>query len=866
MDQRYNPKEIEEKWQRIWENQKLFKIKEDQNKEKYYLLEMFPYPSGKIHMGHVRNYSIGDVVARYKKMKGFNVLHPMGWDAFGMPAENAAIEHSAHPAKWTDENIDYMRNQLKQMGFSYDWDREFATCDVSYYRWEQLFFIKMYEKGLAYKRKSYVNWCDVCKTVLANEQVMGDGTCWRGHADDPGVTQRELEQWFFKITDYAEDLLEWCDKLPGWPERVLTMQRNWIGKSIGAEIHFPLENSKEVIKVFTTRQDTVFGATFMSLAPEHPLALSLSKGTSQEEAVRSFIEKTRRQDWRKRTAETTEKEGVFTGAYCLNPMTKARMPIFVANFVLMEYGTGAVMAVPTHDQRDFEFAKKYKLPLIVVIQPQDQTLDEKTMSEAYEGEGDLVNSGQFNGMDSVKARETIAEYLEKNGLGGKRVSYRLKDWGISRQRYWGAPIPIIYCERCGTVPVPEKDLPVVLPFNVEVTGMGESPLAGLKEFVETRCPKCGGPGRRETDTMDTFVESSWYFDRFACPDYHKGPLDKNRVDYWMPVDQYIGGIEHAILHLLYSRFFTRVLKEMGWVSIEEPFTNLLTQGMVCKEVYECPRDGYLFPDEVESQGENFICRKCGHQISIGRLEKMSKSKKNVVDPEYLIQKYGADTARMFCLFASPPEKDLDWSDQGVEGSARFLNRVWRLFYEQHQRVQNVKPLPFGTALEGEKKFLRQKTHKTIKKVMEDIERFHFNTAISAIMELVNEIYVSEVKDRDGEISKRVMREAIETVAVLLSPFVPHFAEELWEALGNKESVIRKAWPDYDREAVLEEEILIVIQVNGKLRDRITLPASYEEDEVKESALKSERTRRFIEGKKIERLVYVPQKLVNIVCH
>ncbi len=865
MNQRYQPKEIEEKWQKIWNDQKLFKVTEEPNKEKYYLLEMFPYPSGKIHMGHVRNYSIGDVVARYKKMKGFNVLHPMGWDAFGMPAENAAIEHRIHPAKWTYENIDYMRNQLKRMGFSYDWDREFATCDVSYYKWEQLFFVKMYEKGLAYKKRSFVNWCEICKTVLANEQVMSDGTCWRGHADDPGVTQRELDQWFFKITDYAEELLEWCAKLPGWPERVLTMQRNWIGKSIGAEIHFPLENSDEVIKVFTTRQDTIFGATFMSLAPEHPLAIRLSKGTQQDQAVREFVERMKRQDKIKRTAETTEKEGVFTGAYCRNPVTNARMPIFVANFVLMEYGTGAVMAVPTHDQRDFEFAKKFGLPLIVVVQPEGQTLAPDTMTEAYEGEGVLVNSGQFNGIDSINARERIARYLEEKGLGGSRVTYRLRDWGISRQRYWGAPIPIIYCNRCGTVPVPEKDLPVVLPFNVEITGTGESPLASLKEFVETRCPKCGGSGRRETDTMDTFVESSWYFDRFACPDYDKGPLDKKRVDYWMPVDQYIGGIEHAILHLLYSRFFTRVLKEMEYVSVEEPFTNLLTQGMVCKEVYDCPNDGYLFPEEVEGQGEALVCRKCGAQISIGRLEKMSKSKRNVVDPEYLIEKYGADTARMFCLFASPPEKDLDWSDQGVDGSARFLNRVWRLVYEQEPRLQNIKPIPFGTALEGAQKSLRQKSHKTIKKVTEDIERFHFNTAISAIMELVNEIYVSEVKENDDDISKRVVGEAIGTIVILLAPFVPHFAEELWEALGNRTSIVQAKWPDYDPEAVLEDEILIVIQINGKLRDRMTIPASYGEDEVKAWALRSERIRKLVEGKQITKVILVPKKLVNIVC-
>jgi len=865
MNQRYNPKEVEEKWQSIWEKQKLFKVTEDPHRTKYYLLEMFPYPSGKIHMGHVRNYSIGDVVARYKKMKGLNVLHPMAWDAFGMPAENAAIEHGVHPARWTYENIEYMEKQLKRMGFSYDWDREFATCDVSYYKWEQLFFLKMYERGLAYKKRSTVNWCEICKTVLANEQVMGDGTCWRGHADDPGVMQKELEQWFFKITDYAEELLEWCDRLPGWPQRVLTMQRNWIGKSIGAEIHFPIGNSNEVIRVFTTRQDTVFGATFMSLAPEHPLALRLSKGTSQEKAVRDFIEKIKRQDWMKRTAPTTGKEGVFTGAYCLNPMTRLRMPIFVANFVLMEYGTGAVMAVPTHDQRDFEFAKKFGLPLIVVIQPDGDPLVGETMTEAYEGEGHLVNSGPFNGMDSLKAREAIALHLEEKGLGGRKISYRLKDWGISRQRYWGAPIPVIYCESCGVVPVPVKDLPVILPLHVEVTGVGESPLASVKEFVETRCPSCGNPARRETDTMDTFVESSWYFDRFACPDYHEGPLDRRRVDYWMSVDQYIGGIEHAILHLLYSRFFTRVLKELGWVSVEEPFTNLLTQGMVCKEVYECSKDGYLFPEEVEQKGEVNHCRKCGGEIAVGRLEKMSKSKKNVVDPEYLIEKYGADTARMFCLFAAPPEKDLDWSDQGVEGSFRFLNRVWRLLWEQAPRLQSLAPPASGIALEGEQRLLRQKTHRTIQRVTEDIERFHFNTAISAIMELVNEIYTSGLKDREDEISKRIMREAIETTVILLSPFVPHLAEELWEHLGEKESILKRPWPDYDPEAVSREEILIVIQINGKLRDRITVPASYGEEEIRDWALKSERVKKYTEGREIRKVIFVPQKLVNIVC-
>ena len=706
MDERYNPEAIERKWQAYWEENQLFRSVEDPTKEKYYLLEMYPYPSGAIHMGHMRNYSIGDVVARYKIMKGYNVLHPMGWDAFGMPAENAAIESGVHPARWTYENIDTMRRQLKRMGFSYDWEREIATCDAEYYRWEQWFFLKMFERGLAYKKRSLVNWCPSCQTVLANEQVEA-GLCWRCESE---VTEKELDQWFLKISDYAENLLEYCDRLPGWPERVLRMQRNWIGKSEGAEIRFPLENSEEAIPVFTTRQDTVFGATFMTLAPEHPLTLELSKGRSQERDVRQFVERVKRQSMAGRTAEDTEKEGVFIGAYCLNPMTGMKMPIHAGNFVLMEYGTGAVMAVPAHDQRDFEFAKRYGLPVIVVIQPPDTPLSAETMTEAYVGEGTLVNSGQFNDMDSVAAREAIVRHLEAKALGKRSVNYRIRDWGISRQRYWGAPIPIIYCPRCGMQPVPEEDLPVVLPHDVEFTGKGGSPLAECQDFVETRCPQCDGDARRETDTMDTFVESSWYFDRFASPRYDQGPLDKEKVDYWMPVDQYIGGIEHAILHLLYSRFFARVLRELGLVKDKEPFTRLLTQGMVIK-------DG----------------------------AKMSKSRGNIVDPEYLVAKYGADTARMFCLFASPPEKDLDWSDQGVEGSFRFLSRVWRLVYENHGWIKGAEPYSHEAPIERDLRELRGKVHKTIKKVGEDIERFHFNTAISAIMELVNALYQFESK-------------------------------------------------------------------------------------------------------------------------
>jgi leucyl-tRNA synthetase len=854
MKKRYDSRHIEETWQKYWEKKKLFRVMEDPKTEKYYLLEMFPYPSGKMHMGHVRNYSIGDVVARYKRMRGYNVLHPMGWDAFGMPAENAAIEHGVHPATWTYQNIDAMRVQLKRMGFSYDWDRELATCDVEYYRWEQWLFLRMYEKGLAYRKHSYVNWCAQCQTVLANEQVEA-GLCWRCHS---AVIQKELDQWFFRITEYAEELLDYCKQLAGWPERVLAMQENWIGKSVGAEIHFPLGDAKGVIPVFTTRQDTVYGATFMSLAPEHPLALELSKETPQAEAVRRFVDRVKRQDRTVRSVEEIEKEGVFTGAYCSNPVTKAKIPIYVANFVLMEYGTGAVMAVPTHDQRDFEFAKNYELPLIVVIQPPGEDLREESMQEAYEGEGRLVNSGQFDGMKSLEAREAIARYLEEKGLGKKSVTYRLRDWGISRQRYWGAPIPIVYCDQCGIQPVPEGDLPVILPYDVQVTDAGESPLVSLSSFVETTCPVCDGPAKRETDTMDTFVESSWYFDRFACPDFDGGILDRKRVDYWMPVDQYIGGIEHAILHLLYSRFFTKVLRDEGIVGGDEPFTRLLTQGMVCKEVVRCARHGLLYPNEVNGGR----CIHCDRVVEVRGTEKMSKSKKNVVDPEYLIDRYGADTTRLFCLFASPPEKDLDWSDQGVEGSSRFLNRVWRMVFNRLDVIKKA-PLPgSGDVLEGAEQELHRKTHRTIKKVTEDIDRFHFNTAVSAIMELVNAIYQFDAKTGRGG---AVLREAIETAITLLSPFVPHIAEELWRTLGKTESMVQTPWPEFDPAATVEEMILVVIQVNGKLRDRMSVPISLGEEDVKEAALSRDRVRGSTGGKQIKRVIVIPGKLVNVVC-
>jgi leucyl-tRNA synthetase len=821
VDQKYTPGEIELKWQKFWDDSKTFKAVEDTEKQKYYLLEMFPYPSGRIHMGHVRNYSIGDVIGRFKRMRGYNVLHPMGWDAFGMPAENAAIQNKSHPATWTYENMAYMRGQLKQLGFSYDWDREIATCDVAYYRWEQKIFLEMFSRGLAYKKTSFVNWCPKCETVLANEQVE-DGGCWRC---DSEVRQKELDQWFFRITDYAEELLEWTHKLPGWPERVLVMQRNWIGKSYGCEINFPLENTSGFVKVFTTRQDTVFGATFMSLAPEHPLAQELTTADRKAE-VEAFIEEVRTTDRSKRTADDFEKKGVFTGSWCINPVTGTRMPVYLANFVLMDYGTGAVMAVPTHDQRDFEFARKYSLPLQVVIQPEGEVLDTATMTEAFIEPGILCNSGSFDGQPSEAAKEAIADYLQDKGIGTKTVNFRLRDWGISRQRYWGNPIPVIYCDVCGVVPVPTEDLPVKLPVDVDFTGEGGSPLARLESFVNVSCPICGIAARRETDTMDTFVQSSWYFLRYCCPNLLDGPLDRKKVDYWMSVNQYIGGIEHAVMHLLYARFFTKVLRDMGYISCDEPFTNLLTQGMVIK-------DG----------------------------AKMSKSKGNVVDPDALIRKYGADTARLFSLFAAPPEKDLDWSDQGVDGSFRFLNRVWKLVHDKLDLAVRAGSVNIS-ALTAEERSLRRTVHKTIRKVTEDLEeRFHFNTAIAAVMELLNTLQSTELASPQYG---AVMKEALESLVLLLAPIVPHISEELWQRLGHTELLSSTPWPEYDPAAVVDEEVLVVVQVNGKLRSKITLPAGIDEDSLKAKALADEKVQPFLEGCQVRKVICVPGKLVNIV--
>ncbi|MFA5074076.1 MAG: leucine--tRNA ligase [Nitrospirota bacterium] len=824
MEERYDFKNIEERRQRNWQDQKTFQVTEDSSKKKYYCLEMFPYPSGKIHMGHVRNYAIGDVISRYKRMRGFNVLHPMGWDSFGLPAENAAIQHGIHPSTWTLENISFMRDkQLKRLGLSYDWSREVATCNEDYYRWNQWLFLKMYERGLAYKKRSYVNWCPSCNTVLANEQVE-DGQCWRCSSQ---VTHKELDQWFFKITAYADELLAWCDRLPGWPERVLTMQRNWIGKSMGVEVDFPVQGSVQKLTIFTTRPDTLFGVTFMCIAPEHPLLETLIQGKPQAPAVRDFVQRVMREDKATRTDEKREKEGIFTGAYAINPLNNRQVPIWVGNFVLLEYGTGAIMSVPAHDQRDFEFSKKFGLEIIIVIQNAEKNIHPKSMTQAYEDDGIMANSGPYDGLANTSAKEKIVDDIAHAGLGKRTVNWRLRDWGISRQRYWGTPIPIIYCEQCGTVPVPEQDLPVRLPMDVELTGRGQSPLGESTSFCSVRCPKCGGQARRETDTMDTFVDSSWYFLRYCSPREHHAPFDKKAAMYWMNVDQYIGGIEHAVLHLLYARFFTKVVRDLGLYDGDEPFQNLLTQGMVIK-------DG----------------------------AKMSKSKGNVVDPDFILTKYGADTARLFSLFAAPPERDLDWNDQGVEGAFRFLHRIWAIIYRYSADIATVQPA--GIEARGDR--LYRKTHTTIKKVTEDIERdFHFNTAIAALMELVNELYDYTSAGTKKDVQLPVLRTAFDALMLLIAPFAPHIAEELWESTGKRGSIVNAPWPSYDPEAIVSSEITMVVQVNGKVRSKLIFPTDASKQDMEAAALADARVKEFTGGKPPKKVIIVPGKLVNVVC-
>ena len=864
----YDFTRIEAKWQENWEARSAFAVTEDATRPKYYCLEMYPYPSGRIHMGHVRNYSIGDVVARYLTMRGYNVLHPMGWDAFGFPAENAAFEHGVHPAAWTHDNIAYMKSQLRRMGFSYDWSREVTCCEPDYYRWNQWFFLKLLERGLAYRKQAPVNWCERCQSVLSNEQAEG-GVCWR-HADTP-VVQKELSQWFLKITAYVEELLADLEALGGWPERVRVMQKNWIGKSVGAEVDFPLE-AGGTIRIFTTRPDTLYGATFMVLAPEHPLALTLSAGTGQRDAVAAFCEKMRRTDRLLRTDAAAEKEGVFTGAYAVNPLTRERIPIWVANFVLMEYGTGAIMAVPAHDQRDFDFATTYRLPIRVVIQPVGEPVL-ASLTAAYDGDGVMVESGRFSGMPSREGLLAVCDYLEEQGIGKRAVNYRIRDWLISRQRYWGTPIPVIYCDACGVVPVPEKDLPVILPENVEITLSGGSPLSRVEAFMRTRCPACGKAARRETDTMDTFVDSSWYFLRFTSPHETTQPLDPAKVRAWMPVDQYIGGIEHAVLHLLYARFFTKVCRDLGLCSAGEPFTNLLTQGMVCKESYRCPTHGYRLPGEVDKAGR---CTECGASVEVGRTEKMSKSKRNVVDPNDLLSVYGADTIRLFLLFAAPPEKDLEWSDEGVQGSFRFLNRVWRLVEDQAALIGCAEQLAWSETASDEVRALRRATHQTIARVTRDLDdSFHFNTALAALMELQTALVRfqealpsvgSGVAALPEDARQRILAfvEGLTTLVVLLAPFAPHLAEELWERLGRRDSVFRQAWPVADPALAQADTVEVVVQVNGKVRARLSVGRGTAEDRLRALALSEGKIQPWIEGKTVKKAVVVPDKLVNLV--
>jgi len=824
VDERYVAKEIETKWQKFWAETDAFKIELNRQRPEYYVLEMFPYPSGNLHMGHVRNYSIGDVIARFKTMQGYNVLHPMGWDSFGMPAENAAIKHGVHPAKWTWENIANMRRQQQELGLSYDWDREVATCHPEYYRWTQWLFLLFVERGLAYKKKAAVNWCSDCNTVLANEQVI-DGCCWRC---DCVVVKKELEQWFLKITEYADRLLSDLSELKGWPDRVKTMQENWIGRSEGAEFSFAVPELDDKISVYTTRHDTAFGVSYVVLAPEHSMVEKLIAGKENAQAVRAFVEGVRNLSEISRTSSEFEKEGIFTGSYAINPFTGEQVPIWVANYVLVEYGTGAVMGVPAHDERDWQFATKYNLAKKLVVQPVGEDWTIETMEGAYHGSGIMVNSGQFSGMDNELGKVAVAKWLEEQGCGKRHVNYRLRDWLVSRQRYWGAPIPMINCPQCGTVPVPKDQLPVLLPENVNFTEGAVSPLAKVEEFVNCTCPKCGAQAKRETDTMDTFICSSWYYMRYTDPHNALAPFDSSKADYWAPVDQYIGGIEHAILHLLYSRFFTKVLKDAGLVHVNEPFKNLLTQGMVIK-------DG----------------------------AKMSKSKGNVVSPEEIISKYGADTARLFILFAAPPERDLEWNDQGVEGSYRFLGRLWRIVATYAPFMATEDSQYDTNVLNKVERDLRRVLHATIRKVTEDIGgRHNFNTAISSIMELVNAMYA--VKEQTSSLHADLVREVVSSLLRLLAPFAPHISEELWSHTINQGSVHKQVWPVFDMTAIQLEEVEIVLQINGKVREKIVVPVGLSSRELEEKALGQEKVQALIEGKEVVKIICVPQKLVNIV--
>lgn len=864
----YNFKEVEAKWQGKWKNGHIFKTENKvEGKENYYVLVMLPYPSGKLHVGHARNYTIGDVIARYKRMKGYNVLNPMGWDSFGLPAENAAIQNGAHPAVWTKSNIENMRRQLKLLGFSYDWDREIASYTPEYYKWNQWMFKRLYEKGLIYKKKSLVNWCPDCNTVLANEQVE-DGKCWR-HSKT-SVIQKELEQWFFKITDYADELLEGHKELKdGWPEKVLTMQKNWIGKSYGTEIVFTVAETGKELPMFTTRIDTIYGVSYCVVAPEHPIVEEIIKVNPE---IKSSIEAMKNTDLIERSAEGREKNGVFTGWHVINPVTKEKVQLWVADYVLMNYGTGAVMAVPCHDERDFAFAKKYNLPLNVVINPVNKETKEvielkaEEMTEAFTEVGVMTNSGEFNGMSSKEALTKIAEYVEANNYGKRTVKYRLKDWGVSRQRYWGTPIPALYCEKCGTVMEKDENLPVKLPEDVSFNGVG-NPLETSESFKHAVCPICGGPARRDTDTMDTFVDSSWYFLRYCDPKNDKLPFDKEIVDSWMGVDQYIGGIEHAVMHLLYARFFQKILRDLGLVSANEPFKRLLTQGMVLgPSYYSAAENKFLFPSEVDVKGEKAFSKATGEELAI-KVEKMSKSKNNGVDPEEMITKYGADTTRLFIMFAAPPEKELEWNENGLAGAYRFLTKIWRLVMEHKENLE------FGeidlTKVSRDDKALLIKLNQTIKKVTESIEDdYHFNTSIAATMELINETQDYKVNILEGgkttSESKKIFAEVIKNILVMLSPFTPHFCDELWEEMGNTGYLFNEKWPSYDEKLTVSSEVVMAVQVNGKVRGTVEVERGTDKDTVEKLALNLENVKKHMEGKTLVKLIVIPDKIVNIV--
>lgn len=816
MEENYNPLAIEQKVQNIWQDREVFKAEDDSGKENYYCLSMFPYPSGKLHMGHVRNYSIGDVISRYQRMQGKNVMQPMGWDAFGLPAENAAKQHGVHPADWTYENIDYMREQLKRLGFGYDWQRELATCDAEYYRWEQWFFLKLLEKGLVYKKTAPVNWCPNDLTVLANEQVI-EGCCWRC---DTTVERKQLSQWFLKITDYAEELLSSLEQLDGWPEQVRTMQRNWIGRSVGVEMDFQVEGLAQNIRVYTTRPDTLMGVTYLAVAPGHPIVDIAAE--RQDDAFKHQLEEFKRTEIAEEAMETMEKLGLDSGLKSIHPITGETVPVWIANFVLMGYGTGAVMSVPAHDQRDFEFAQRYGIAIKQVIYAADAADDDCTQ-QAFTDKGILRNSGEFDGLTSADAFDAIAQKLKDQEKGHTKVNYRLHDWGVSRQRYWGTPIPVIYCVACGTVPVPDEQLPVKLPKNVELDEV-RSPLVGLEEFVNVTCPSCHQPAKRETDTFDTFMESSWYFARFAAPDSEN--MVSNAVNQWLPVDQYIGGIEHAILHLLYARFYTKLMRDEGLLDCDEPFKNLLTQGMVLKGG-----------------------------------SKMSKSKGNTVDPQNLIDEYGADTVRLFIMFAAPPEQSLEWSDSGVEGAFRFLKRLWRQAYRHCADGIAGNGLD-KTALTEDEKAVRLQVHKTIKKVSDDIgRRFTFNTAIAANMELLNTLakFTAQSDNADA-----VRQEALESIVLMLAPIVPHICQQLWEDLGHEELLVHVPWPAVDESALVQNSIQMVVQVNGKLRGKIDVAVDANKETIEQLAQQDAHTQQFIAGKTIRKIIVVPGKLVNIV--